>query len=112
MNVGAGESVPPCRTGRLALVWAALGAGLVAWLIPAEAHACPTCALGQSDGWGRDALVAGMMAAPFAIAVVAGRAIARIASGCEPGQAAAEEAVGGADDGGRAATIAGEGDER
>ena len=70
------------RLALVATVALVIGAVLLA---PSTALACPQCALGRDEGPARDLLVAGMMAAPFVIAVAVGRAIARIMRAGSPG---------------------------
>jgi hypothetical protein len=47
-------------------------------LAPAAAWACPSCATRSGPGVGTLVLVAGMIAVPYAVAVIAGKVIRRL----------------------------------
>jgi hypothetical protein len=51
---------------------------LVATLLPAAAWACPACATRSSAGPGTALLIASLVAAPYAVAVVALKVIRRL----------------------------------
>jgi hypothetical protein len=53
------------------------GVALLA-LVPATAWACPSCALRSSPGPGTFALLAGMIAVPYAVAMIAVKVIRRL----------------------------------
>jgi hypothetical protein len=53
-------------------------AALVVMLAPAAAWACPACATRSGPGAGALALVAGMIAVPYAVAVVTLKIIRRL----------------------------------
>jgi hypothetical protein len=57
-----------------------LWSALVVLLAPAPLLACPACALHQPAGPGMFALVAAMIAVPYAVTVVAAKVIRRLAS--------------------------------
>ena len=56
----------------------AAAAGLIFLLIPGAAWACPACALHTPAGTGTAALIAAMIAVPYAVAAVALKVIRRL----------------------------------
>jgi hypothetical protein len=59
---------------RLIVVVIAIGAGL----LPALAEACPSCATREGPGVGMFAMLAGLVAVPYGVAVVALKVIRKI----------------------------------
>jgi hypothetical protein len=66
------------KASRAARAWPALAAAMVVAQMPTAAWACPACATRSGYGSGTALLIAGLVAAPYAVAMVAFKIIRRL----------------------------------